>query len=199
MYRRKVGNQRVAVPYDPLWAHQFEQEAVVLERVLAAWLVGSIHHVGSTSVPGLAAKPIIDMIAGVRELKEARAACDALSQVGYRYQEHRPEAHCFHKPGNAAGWWEETHHLHLTEHGSDIWRERLAFRDALRGDPGLVAEYARWKSENAAGARATSSYSAAKRPFVERVLAAQGIELKPDQERLSKSTLAYRNRARANS
>jgi GrpB-like predicted nucleotidyltransferase (UPF0157 family) len=191
-----VDDHVVAVPYDPQWVAGFERESALLERVLAPWLDGGIHHVGSTSVPGLAAKPIIDMIAGVRNLAEARAAFEPLLGLGYRYQEHRPEAHSLHKPGGAAGWWEETHHLHLTEPGSDIWRERLAFRDALRADPRLVAEYAQWKAQNAASAR-PSSYLAAKRPFVRRVLAAQGIELKPDDERLSEGALVQRRVGRA--
>jgi GrpB-like predicted nucleotidyltransferase (UPF0157 family) len=190
-----VDDQVVATPYDPQWVARFEEEAALLERVLAPWLDGGIHHVGSTSVPGLPAKPIIDMIAGVRDLEHARAAFEPLSAIGYRYQAHRPEAHSFYKPGGAAGWWEETHHLHLTEPGSDIWRERLAFRDALRADPALVAEYANWKHENAAGAR-PDSYLGAKRPFIQRVLAAHGIALKPDEERLSDAALERRRTAR---
>jgi GrpB-like predicted nucleotidyltransferase (UPF0157 family) len=96
--------------------------------------------VGSTAVPGLAAKPVIDMIAGVRDLEAARAAFERLRSLGYQYRAHRPEAHCLHKP-DGAQWWQATHHLHLTEPGSDIWRERLAFRDALRADSALAAEY----------------------------------------------------------
>jgi GrpB-like predicted nucleotidyltransferase (UPF0157 family) len=182
----------VAVPYDPEWPRRFEEEAAVLEKTLAPWLTGGIHHIGSTSVPGLAAKPIVDMLAGVRDLEAARSAFAPLSSIGYRHLEHRPEAHAFHKPGTAAGWWEETHHLHLTEPGSDIWRERLAFRDALRADPALVEEYARWKAENARAVREGNSYLAGKRPFVQRVLAGQGIELKPDDERLARAVLARR-------
>jgi GrpB-like predicted nucleotidyltransferase (UPF0157 family) len=62
-------------------------------------------------------------------LEAARAAFEPLRALGYRYHEHRPEAHAFSKPESGADWWEQTHHLHLTEPGSDLWRERLAFRD----------------------------------------------------------------------
>jgi GrpB-like predicted nucleotidyltransferase (UPF0157 family) len=185
----------VAVPHDPAWARRFTEEAALLTPVLAPWLDGGIHHVGSTSVPGLAAKPIIDMIAGVRDRTEARAAVAPLSALEYRHQEHRPEAHSFHKPARVAGWWEETHHLHLTEPGSDIWRERLAFRDALRADPELVEEYARWKMENAARLRPGNAYLADKDPFVRRVLAARGIELKPTEERLAGGAVERRRAA----
>jgi GrpB-like predicted nucleotidyltransferase (UPF0157 family) len=61
--------QLAIVPCDPAWPRRFEDERVVLERVLAPWLEGGIHHVGSTAIPGIAAKPIIDIIAGVRDSK----------------------------------------------------------------------------------------------------------------------------------
>jgi GrpB-like predicted nucleotidyltransferase (UPF0157 family) len=161
------------VPYDPEWPALFERERARLEATLAPWLAGGIHHIGSTSVPGLTAKPIIDMVAGVRNLDEARYAFEALTRLGYEHGPHRPEAHRFAKPG---------YHLHLTEPGSDIWRERLAFREALRADADLRREYTEWKLARTG----TEAYvSSEKRPLVLRVLGEVGIELKPDRERLS--------------
>lgn len=181
------------VQYDPEWPRLFEAERALLERALRPWLDRGIHHVGSTAVPGLAAKPIIDMIAGVRELEAARAAFEPLRALGYRYHEHRPEAHAFSKPESAADWWEQTHHLHLTEPGSDLWRERLAFRDALQADPALAAEYQEWKLNHAVTtAQPTNAYTGGKRALVARVLADRGIELKPDSERLTAAALAAR-------
>ena len=78
-------------PYDPDWARSFEAERALLERVLAPWLEGGVEHVGSTAVPGIAAKPIVDMVAGVRDLDEARAAYEPLHEVGYLDEPHRPE------------------------------------------------------------------------------------------------------------
>jgi GrpB-like predicted nucleotidyltransferase (UPF0157 family) len=186
-----VEKARAVLLYDPEWPRRFEAERAVLEQALAVWLVGGIHHVGSTAVPGLAAKPTIDMIGGVRDLEAARAAFEPLRSLEYQYREHRPEAHCFHKP-RGAQWWEATHHLHLTEPGSDIWRERLAFRDVLRADPALAAEYQEWKLTHGRGAGAVSAYVGDKRAFVARVLAKAGIGLKPDSERLSASALVGR-------
>jgi GrpB-like predicted nucleotidyltransferase (UPF0157 family) len=134
--------------------------------------VAGIHRVGSTAVPGLAAKPIIDMIAGVRDLEESRAAFEPLGRLGYAFRPHRPEAHSLHRPG---------YHLHLTVPGSDLWRERLAFRDALRADPELRLEYEEWKHTHAG----LDAYTASKWSLVARVLADAGITLKPDGERLS--------------
>jgi GrpB-like predicted nucleotidyltransferase (UPF0157 family) len=166
----------VVVPYDPEWPRRFEAERVLLERVLAPWLDGGIHHIGATSVPGLAAKPIIDMMAGVRELEEARAAFEPLLEHSYVHTPHRPGvAHHFSKPAPQLS--KLTHGLHLTEPGSDLWRERLAFRDALRADPTLAAEYEALKLRLAEQHREdVGAYTAGKRAFVARVLASAGIQ-----------------------
>jgi GrpB-like predicted nucleotidyltransferase (UPF0157 family) len=156
------------VPYDTSWPQQFERERSLLQVVLAPWLDGGIHHVGSTSVPGLAAKPIIDMIAGVRALDTARAAFDPLLAQDYAHDPHRPGiAHHFVKPSCS---------LHLTEVGSDLWRERLAFRDALRRDDALARDYAALKLQLAqVHATDPAAYLAGKRAFVGRVLADAGL------------------------
>jgi GrpB-like predicted nucleotidyltransferase (UPF0157 family) len=166
----------LVVPYDPTWAKLFRAERAVLERELALWLEGGIHHIGSTSVPGLAAKPIVDMVAGVHDLEEAHGAFEPLERLGWVWHPHRPEAHAFFKRDGER----ETHHLHLTEPDSDLWRERLAFRDALRADASLREEYAAWKARHAG----SDGYTADKRPLVLRVLADSGIDLKPNEQRL---------------
>jgi GrpB-like predicted nucleotidyltransferase (UPF0157 family) len=176
-------------PYDPRWATLFEEEAARLREVLESWLVEGIHHVGSTSIPGMAAKPVIDMIAGVRDLEEARAAFKPLTTLGYGHREHRMDAHAFHKPPNMPTQWEETHHLHLTVPGSDVWRERLAFRDALRANQSLAREYTELKMRYYG---APNSPGVSKRPFVERVLASMGVPLKPDDQRLAEAVVPER-------
>jgi GrpB-like predicted nucleotidyltransferase (UPF0157 family) len=164
-------------PHDAAWAVRFEHEAADLARVLAPWLHGGIHHVGSTAVPGLPAKPVIDMMAGVRDLDGARSAVEPLRAHGYAHAEHRPDALWFFKPGGG-GFAARTHHLHLTVPGSDLWRERLAFRDALRRDPALRAEYAALKGVLAGEhTTAAAAYTSGKRPLVARVLREAGIEL----------------------
>ena len=174
----------IVVPYDPDWPRQFEVERVRLQAVLAPWLEQGIHHIGSTAVPGLAAKPIIDMIAGVRDLDEAREAFEPMEALGYRYREHRPEAHLFVTSAHA---------VHLTEPGNDVWRERLAFRDALRANDALAAEYEEWKLRHMTTIPGPTAYTADKRPLVARVLAEAGIDLKPDSERLTARALAKRH------
>jgi GrpB-like predicted nucleotidyltransferase (UPF0157 family) len=156
------------VPYDPNWPRRFEAERAQLEEVLAPWLSGGVHHIGSTAIPGIAAKPYIDMMAGVASFEEARAAYEPLRAHGWEHTPHRPGiAHHFSKPG--AG-------LHLTEAGSDVWRERLAFRDALRADPELAAEYGALKLRLAQEhPDDLQAYTNGKRAFVGRVLAEAGL------------------------
>lgn len=111
------------------------------------------------------------MLAGIRDLNEARAAIPLLADLGYRHTDHRPhEALWFYKqPGE--DYEERTHQLQLTPVGSDLWRERLAFRDALRRDVGLRREYESLKRD-LAGRVALSAYTQGKRTLVAEVLQA---------------------------
>jgi GrpB-like predicted nucleotidyltransferase (UPF0157 family) len=99
--------------------------------------------------------------------------------MGYVHAEHRPRALYFYRRATGDPGV-DTHHLHLTEPGSDLWRERLAFRDALRADPELVGAYRDLKRRLADEHPGDlSAYTAGKRDFVATVLAGAGIELPP--------------------
>ena len=175
----------VGVPYDPGWVAAFEAERAVLRRVLAAWLTSGVEHVGSTSVPGMPAKPVIDMLAGVVHLDDVGSADAALAGLGYVYRPHRPEARLFLRTDPGTGL--DTHHLHLTEPGSALWVERLTFRDALRAHAAFARQYAAWKRQHATDDPA-AAYDATKTPFVARVLAAHGVPVKPDHQRRQSPT-----------
>ena len=165
------------MPYSDGWPVLFEREAVRLHAALRPWLTGSVVHFGSTAVPGMAAKPILDMLAPVADLAEARAAVPVLSDLGYRHVDHRPhEALWFYEQqGEDAGT--RTHQLHLTRPDSALWRERLAFRDALREDAILLAEYQALKQTLASGCAGLAEYTAGKRHFVAEVLRSRGLRL----------------------
>lgn len=158
------------VEYDPRWVQDFLLEREVLCAALAPWLVGAPEHIGSTAVPGLAAKPIIDIMAPVSSLEDSRAAIAAAAAAGYVHFPYRAEVmHWFCKPSPSV----RTHHLHLVPIGSRLWIERLAFRDALRADEKLRAEYRDIKLALAAQYRHDrEGYTDAKAPFVHRVLEA---------------------------
>ena len=166
--------------YDPSWPLKFEAERALLETLLAPWLAGKIEHIGSTAVPLLPAKPIIDIAAPVHTLAASRPAIAAATGAGYAYWPYKAEVmHWFCKPSPQF----RTHHLHLVPAGSPLWRERLAFRDALRASPALAAEYADLKRRLADQYRNDrEAYTEAKTPFVQRVLA-RPLEVRIDDLR----------------
>jgi GrpB-like predicted nucleotidyltransferase (UPF0157 family) len=151
-------------PYNPTWPARFEEERALLANTLRAWLVGPIEHVGSTSVPGLSAKPIIDIMAGVESLSASAGAIPAAVALGYCYSPYKPDVmHWFCKPTPE----HRTHHLHLIPFRSELWHDRLAFRDALRNDDALAAQYERLKLELAERYRHDrEAYTEAKTEFI---------------------------------
>lgn len=156
------------VPYQDAWPSMFEAERQLLGKVLAPWLCASIEHIGSTAVPGLAAKPVIDIMAPVHSLDDARPAIEVAIQHGYQYYPYKAEVmHWFCKPSPA----HRTHHLHLVPYDSQLWNERIAFRQALRGSKSLAEEYALLKYKLAVVFHDDrEAYTHAKEPFVRRVL-----------------------------
>jgi len=156
-------------PYDPDWPIHFEAEREVLLSSIGPWLVGgAVEHIGSTAVPGLDAKPVIDIMAGVESLYAARPALLVLERHQYCYAPYRTDVmHWFCKPSPA----QRTHHLHLVPIGSPLWIERLVFRDYLRAHPDVADEYAALKRRLAETHRFDrEAYTDAKAPFVQRVL-----------------------------
>jgi GrpB-like predicted nucleotidyltransferase (UPF0157 family) len=95
-------------------------------------------------VPGLSAKPVIDIMAPVASLQESIGAIGAAQGAGYVYFPYQPEVmHWFCKPSPAL----RTHHLHLVPIGSALWTDRLDFRNALRRSPELAAQYFQLKAD----------------------------------------------------
>lgn len=169
--------------YDPAWPGRFAGQRDQVSAVLAPWLAAPVEHIGSTSVPGLPAKPIIDMLAPVRSLAGAQDVVLPLREDGWVFW---PEDPCryyrlwFLRPRPEA----RTHHLQVIEHDHLQARALLAFRDALRADPGLRTSYADLKKQVAREHRDNrNAYTNAKADFVAGVVRAAGIEL-PARDRL---------------
>jgi len=160
------------VPYDPSWVGKFEDERALLETLLGPWRRGPIEHVGSTAVPGLCAKPVIDVMVGVTSLAESEPAKVALREAGYQYAEYKTDVmHWFCKPSFA----KRTHHLHLIPYGSPLWHDRLRFRDLLRTDSTLATDYASLKLNLAQKFEFDrEAYTEGKAPFIARTLASAG-------------------------
>lgn len=153
---------------DPDWPARFRAERAALEEAIGEWIEGGIHHVGSTAVPGLEAKPIIDILVGVRDLETARASFGPLAGLGYLYAPYLPnEMHWFCKPDPAR----RTHHLHLVPVDSPRYRDELAFRDLLRTDRRLAADYVALKRRLAECHRDNrEAYTQAKGAFIRTTL-----------------------------
>lgn len=131
------------VDYDPAWPRMFEDERKQIEKALGDSII-DIQHIGSTSVPGLAAKPVIDITIAVRDLEEARRMIvEPLARLGYEYV---PEfeavmpGRLYFRKGSP-----RTHHIHVYVEDTADWRRHVQFRDYLREHPDAVAEYAALK------------------------------------------------------
>ena len=131
--------------YDPRWPNLFDSEAAFLRRRLPKSVVIRIEHFGSTAVPGLAAKPVIDMLVQVSSLEETQEQVVPILQAeGYDYfwrTDVSPAYHWFIKRDSEG---KRSHHLHMVEADSKLW-ERLYFRDFLRDFPEEANRYAELK------------------------------------------------------
>ncbi len=149
----------VIVDYDPQWPEQFAAEAARVRAALGDDLVVAIEHFGSTAIPGLSAKPIIDLLVAVRSLSEAKQrGIPALEALGYAYwlEDPAPNRMFFVKglPPNGP----RSHHVHVVEPtlfhdpglGEFMFADRLLFRDILRADPEEAQRYETLKRELAA-------------------------------------------------
>ena len=155
--------------YDPLWPKLFEKEKKKLSSALPPEII--IEHVGSTSIPGLAAKPVIDIMIGVPSLEMADEVCiEPIRALRYiyvpEYEEHVPERRYFRKL-NEEGI--ATHHIHLVEYNSPWWKRHIQFRDYLRHHPEAVNEYAELKKGLASKFTDTNEYANAKTEFVKKI------------------------------
>ena len=133
------------VPYDARWPAHFEAEAAMLRAAFGA-LALRIEHVGSTAVPGLAAKAVIDIQVSVASLAAPERFLPPLAQLGYRHvplDDFDLVYPYFVKPHD----WPSTHHVHLCVQGEEQERRHLAFRDHLRHHPAVAADYVALKPE----------------------------------------------------
>ncbi|MBW4439741.1 MAG: GrpB family protein [Plectolyngbya sp. WJT66-NPBG17] len=161
----------VIVEYDPNWVYLFEQEAAHIRAILDGDLITRIEHFGSTAVPGLAAKPIIDLLVGVRSLAEAKqVAVSQLEPLGYAYWSDNPDPQRMFFVKGLSPNNPRTHHIHMVEPDSILW-ERLLFRDYLRRHSDEAAHYAHLKYNFAQRfSRDREAYTISKAEYIESVM-----------------------------
>ena len=157
--------------YDPSWAEIFEAERLLIAPIFDGRAVG-IEHIGSTSVPDLCAKPIVDVLVGLRELALSDDEIKAMEELGYEYLgEFGLPGRLYFRKGDP-----RTHHVHVVEHGGEHWERHLAFRDALRANPEERQRYDALKRQLAAEGHPWEAYSELKTPFIREVEArARGV------------------------
>jgi GrpB-like predicted nucleotidyltransferase (UPF0157 family) len=157
------------VDYDATWPRQFEEEK---RRILGAIsrYVAAVEHVGSTSVPGLAAKPIVDILVGLRSLSDATSCINPLKGLGYEYvpefEAELPERRYFRRVVPRP----RTHHIHMVETTSEFWRRHLLFRDYLRAQPEDARAYELLKRDLVSRFEVGRDYAAAKSVFISAIL-----------------------------
>lgn len=155
-------------PYDPEWPEKFEKEKKFLQETIGPFINGEINHIGSTSIPGLSAKPIIDIMVGVESLDASRPAIEILENTGYCYYPYKPKfMHWFCKPSPV----HRTHHLHLVPTTSPEYKAKIAFRDYLRANPEARQQYEDLKTKKAEEFRNDrEAYTEAKTDFVKSIV-----------------------------
>lgn len=155
--------------YDSEWQALFAEESGSLRYMIGEYIV-DVQHVGSTSIEGLIAKPVIDIVAGARELNDVSLCAAPLESIGYQYKGENgiPGRHYFGK-GNP-----RIFHLHFVEYDGKLWRDYINFRDRLREDTNLRNEYARLKKGLAARYKYNrEAYTESKGAFVKKILTAK--------------------------
>lgn len=156
------------VPYDPAWVDLFAAEAERLQKFFTdAGLVVLLEHTGSTAIPDLPAKPVLDILAGYPEGAPVADYIDALTRADYVHRgEQGIPGREFFRRGNP-----RSYHLHLTAVDSPFWRDHLTFRNRLRADKSLRDAYAAVKHELAARFPLDrEAYIEGKAPFVKEIL-----------------------------
>lgn len=165
------------VDHDPGWTGRFESERSRITPALQHWLNGEIEHVGSTAVPGLAAKPVIDMVAPVKDHEQAIQALTVLHSLGYLHwteDPHRAWRHWLLSPSPQR----RIFHLYLMERTEPEYSALLAFRDHLRTDQKVRDAYAEFKrSLLPRFADDREEYTRAKTRFISRAFEEMGLAL----------------------
>ena len=163
-----VGRQIEVVPYAPEWPGLFEFEARRIQEACGDTIV-VVEHIGSTAVPGLLAKPILDMMPGLRSYQDGFKTIEPLKQLGYEYfgENGIPGRHYF----NLVYEQRTILHVHMIEMGTEFWQRHLLFRDYLRAHPTVAAQYAQLKKELAVRYRnERTAYTEGKSEFINSVL-----------------------------
>lgn len=168
-------NSVVIEEYSSDWFFQYQKEAMKIREVLSNRILG-IEHIGSTSVEGLGAKPIIDFMVGVSDLNKVDEFIEPLHKINYEHVFHKelPNRRFFRKGERGAG----THHLHMYKFGGEDWNNNILFRDYLKTHPDVLIQYCNLKKKLAEEyPNDRAAYTKAKHPFVTQIIENAKIDI----------------------
>ena len=179
------------VAYDPAWPRAFYEERDRLLALFPTKLL-AIEHIGSTAVPGMPAKPIVDILAGVESMSVADALFAPILASGYT------TSRTFNEMLSDRRWFmrviggRRSHHLHIVRFEGPVWRRHMLFRDCLRARPTVAEDYARLKADLALQHRHDrEAYTEAKSAFVASVVESPNTSIEPTAKGLRPSSAAH--------
>jgi GrpB-like predicted nucleotidyltransferase (UPF0157 family) len=162
----KRGTVKV-IPYRKQWVTEFEKEKTRILNVCGKKIV-AVEHIGSTSIPGLVSKPIIDIAVGIPRLKDAKQLLPILKKLGYHFYKDFQRQRLFVAKGPNE---RRTHYLHVMRYNGVKWNSDQLFRNYLRNHPKKVKEYSRLKKKlSKTFSEDRDAYSAGKNDFIKSVI-----------------------------
>ena len=155
-------------PYNPKWKELYVQESKIISSQISDFLV-DIQHIGSTAIPGIMAKPIIDIAVAINSLENIGKIIEPLREIGfiYRGEQGIPDRHLFIKGGEEF----RTHHMHVMHNSHYEWKKHILFRDYLINHPEEVKKYSELKKRLEKQFKEDrESYTESKSEFIEGIL-----------------------------
>lgn len=162
--------------YNPAWPKLAEAEIKVIKKVIDPLPYVALEHLGSTAVPGLSSKPIIDIFVSLKSIKDAELWIKPLETLGYQFWNENPDKeHLRFFKGMPPCGEKRTHHVHLVEESNNTFEHRILFRDILRRDEKIRRQYEALKIKLAKSyLKDREAYTENKGKFIEEVLRAHG-------------------------
>lgn len=163
------------VPYNEKWPEEFQKEAKILKHILADRAV-AIEHIGSTAIPGIKAKPVIDVAVGLRSMEGIESIIDILDKNQYYYRPKfgNKETHVVFAKGDDVS---RTHYIHIMRFNGQPWKEKIFFRDYMRSNSQAAQQYEALKLKAAnANPLDRKAYTSEKDEFLQTILASMQFE-----------------------
>jgi GrpB-like predicted nucleotidyltransferase (UPF0157 family)/GNAT superfamily N-acetyltransferase len=173
-----IKDRIILVPFDPNWGILAKDEIDKIKLHVKSNIIIDIQHFGSTAIKGISAKPIIDILIGVKNIKDGKLLIKSLEDLEYQYWEDNPDkTKMFFVKGMPPKNLARTHHVHVVEHGDDRWVMRTLFSDYLNANPSYAYQYQQLKLELAEFyTYDREAYTILKSDFIKKILQKAGFK-----------------------